>query len=242
MLPRFWPSPVSSTIQYFQSDPAKRVQKHGTNRGSERCVGYGPLPPLLEGSLAGLSLEQQEPAQATVYDFLADLTLSPEPLRRQRRFCAAWSCVTELLLLQESSEVRRKERADDFLEHCFPPSEWRSRISQQVSWPRAMRARQMHPRAWRVAPKRSRAEVLCCAHTLPSAAPLQVFVWAFAPEAATALLSHSRIAKRSRQDVSRHGPTLPRQQSGASVSSSASSSAHLPEEQQTSDFSWLGSP
>lgn len=108
--------------------------------------------PLMEGSLAGLSLEQQEPAQATVDDFLADFTLSLEPLRWRRRFCAASCCVPEPLLLRESSEVRRRERADDFLEHFFPSSEWRSRISQQVSWPRAMRARQMHPRAWRVAP------------------------------------------------------------------------------------------
>ena len=108
--------------------------------------------PLMEGSLAALSLEQQEPAQATVYDFFADSTPFQEPLRRQRWFCAAWSCVTEPLLQPESSEVRRNERPDDFLEHCFPSSEWRSRISQQVSCPRAMRARQMQPRAWRVAP------------------------------------------------------------------------------------------
>jgi hypothetical protein len=105
---------------------------------------------LTGGSLAGLSFEQKATTQAWADAFSTDLVLSREPLRSRERFCAAWSLVTEPLL-QESSEMRR-ERADDLLEHCFPSSDCRSRISQQVSWPRAMRARQIHPRACRVAP------------------------------------------------------------------------------------------
>jgi hypothetical protein len=55
--------------------------------------------PLMEGSLACLSVEPLEPAQATVDGFLTDLTLSLEPLRWRRRFCAACCCVPEPLLL-----------------------------------------------------------------------------------------------------------------------------------------------
>jgi hypothetical protein len=58
---------------------------------------------------------------------------------------------------------------------------------------------------------------------------------------AAALILHARIAKRSRQDVSQHGPALPRQQSGASVSSSGLSSAYLPEEQRSSGFFCMNS-
>lgn len=43
---------------------------------------------LTDGGLIGLSLEQQEPAQAPVEDFLTDLQLS-ELFRRRSRFCAA---------------------------------------------------------------------------------------------------------------------------------------------------------
>ncbi len=107
--------------------------------------------PLTGGSLPGVSFEQEETTQASADVFLTDLVLSRASLRRRRQFCATWSLVAEPLLQQESSEVRR-ERADDFVEHCFPSSGCRSRILQQVSWPRAMRARQIHPKACRVAP------------------------------------------------------------------------------------------
>jgi hypothetical protein len=44
---------------------------------------------LMGGSGAGLSFEQQEPAQASVESFLTDLMLSPEPFRRKGRFWTA---------------------------------------------------------------------------------------------------------------------------------------------------------
>src|SRR5688572_14554368 len=136
--------PVSATgslvgLSGEQHDSAELPLTDGALAGSPSEQQDFAHLPLMGGSLAGSSLEC---TYATVDDFMADLTRSPEPLRRRRRFSAAWSCVTEPLLPQESREVRRRERADDFLEHCFPSSEWRSRTSQQLSWPRSMRARQ----------------------------------------------------------------------------------------------------
>lgn len=48
---------------------------------------------------------------------------------------------------------------------------------------------------------------------------------------------HSRKAKRSRQDVSQHGPTLSRQQSGASLWALLPVSSHFPVVQQPVGFS-----
>lgn len=87
---------------------------------------------LTGGLLIGLSLAQQEPTQAPIGDFLTDLQLS-ELFRKRRRFCAAWSLVTVPVLQQESTEVRMRERVDDFLEHDLAPTDGRSRVSQQDS-------------------------------------------------------------------------------------------------------------
>lgn len=77
-------------------------------------------------------LEQEETEQASAGAFLTELLLPTDPRCWQGSFCAALYLVTEPLLLQESAEVERG-RADDFLEHCFPPGDCRSRVSQQVS-------------------------------------------------------------------------------------------------------------
>lgn len=102
--------------------------------------------------MVGLSFEQVAMMQASADWFLTDLALSPETLCKRGGFWVGWTLVKELLLLMDSSERRRAELADDVLEPCFPPSEWRSRDSQQLSSPRAIRERQIHPKACRVAP------------------------------------------------------------------------------------------
>ena len=152
---RDWGQPTlgggSSTRGVEQQELWRLVWAAGCSAGfSREWQDFAQLS-LTNGAVVGVSLEQKETAQASADAFLTDLVLSRETLRRRRRFCAVWSLVMESLLLLESNEMPRVH-ADDFPEHCFPSSDCRSRISQQVSWPRAMRARQIHPRVCRVAP------------------------------------------------------------------------------------------
>lgn len=78
------------------------------------------------------------------------------------------------------------------------------RGSQQVSFPNASSARQIHPSASRRARYCWRIESRCWSQG-----------WCFcSAQAGPAVESHSRRAKRSRQDSSQHGAGLPRQHSG----------------------------
>lgn len=107
---------------------------------------------LEAASLLGLTTEQHGLVHFSLTEgCLADLALSLEPFRKRRRFSAAFSFVTEPMLQQESVDVRIREREDDFLEHCLVITE-RPLVSQHDSWPKEMRARQMHPSAFRIAP------------------------------------------------------------------------------------------
>lgn len=99
----------------------------------------------------GLCPEQVETMLTSAGWFLADLALSPDALCKRGEFGTFLSFVKEWLLLADSSELRRRELVVDALEPSFPLNEWRSRTSQHVSSPRAIRDRQIHPKACRVA-------------------------------------------------------------------------------------------